>query len=119
MGKIIVQGIKLYAFHGCTSEEQMIGTSYEVDVIIETDLSNAEISDNLEETVDYVIIYDIVKEEMAIKSKLIEHVAKRIVNRLMKQFSAIEKIKVSVAKLHPPVNGIVNRVVAELEETRA
>jgi dihydroneopterin aldolase len=118
MGKIGVHGIKLYAFHGCTDEEQKIGTNYEVDVVIELDLSKPSISDNLNETVDYVIIYDIVREEMSIKSRLIEHVAKRISYALMQQIPEIQKIKVTVAKLHPPVNGIVNRVFTELEETR-
>jgi|ERR1017187_3208541 dihydroneopterin aldolase len=118
MGKIGVHGIKLYAFHGCTDEEQIVGTNYEVDVVIELDLSKPSFSDNLNETVDYVIIYDIVKQEMAIKSRLIEHVAKRISDRLMNQIPAIQKIKVTVAKLHPPINGIVNKVFVELEETR-
>ncbi len=118
MGKIHVQGIQLYAFHGCTLEEQKIGTRYEVDVVIDTDLTKASLSDELDETIDYVIVYDLVKEEMSIKSKLIEHVAKRILDRLFIEFPTIEKAKVSVAKLNPPIHGIVNRVVAELEKRR-
>ncbi len=118
MGKIIVKGIKLYAFHGCHEEEQRIGTNYEVDVTAETDLSLASKSDRLDETVDYVVIYDSVKAQMAISSKLIEHVAKRIIDDLMVRIPMITNIKVSVAKLNPPIKGVADRVVAELEETR-
>lgn len=118
MGKIIVKGIKLYAFHGCTDEEQKIGTHYEIDVIIETNLENASISDNLNDTIDYVGIYEIVKEQMSIKSRLIEHVAKRIINQSLLRFTAIETIKVTVSKLNPPINGIVERVSVVLEKKR-
>ena len=118
MNKIIVKGIKLYAYHGCHEEEQRIGNNYEVDVIAETDLTKASNSDRLEDTVDYVEIYNSVKEQMATNSKLIEHVAKRIIDDLMVKIPAITKIKVSVAKLNPPIKGVAERVVAELEETR-
>jgi len=118
MGKIIAKGIKLYAYHGCTDEEQKIGTNYEVDVSLETDLEKASKSDMLNDTIDYVIIYEVVKEQMAIKSRLIEHVAKRIIDQLLLKLPTINKIKVKVSKISPPINGILDSVGVELEETR-
>jgi dihydroneopterin aldolase len=118
MGKIIVKGIKLYAYHGCTDEEQKIGTNYEVDVTIDANLDKASESDNLNDTIDYVIVYVIVKEQMAIKSILIEHVAKRIIDQLLFKLPTIEKVKVRVSKISPPINGILDGVCVELEETR-
>ena len=111
MGVITVSGIKLYAFHGCMQEEAVIGSDYEVDVTLEADLSKAAISDNLAQTVDYVVVNKIVTEEMAIRSKLLEHVAQRIIAKLTSSHPEIMSIEVSVAKLNPPIDGNVDRVV--------
>ena len=111
MGVITVSGIKLYAYHGCLEEESKIGSDYEVDVVLEADLSVAAESDNLEETVDYVSVNKIVTEEMAVRSKLLEHVALRIIQRLTQCHPEIVSMEVSVAKLNPPINGNVDRVV--------
>ena len=64
---IEVNGIKLYAFHGCLPEEGKIGGNYVVDVTLTTDFSKAAKTDELIETIDYVDINLIVKEEMAIR----------------------------------------------------
>jgi dihydroneopterin aldolase len=85
--KIEVNGIQLYAFHGCLEEEARIGGKYTVDVLITTDFSDAAKSDDLSKTVDYVVVNAIVTEEMAIRSKLIEHVGLRILNRLKAEIS--------------------------------
>ena len=111
MGIIKVFGIKLYAYHGCMEEEAKIGSHYVVDVVIETDFSNAALSDDLTKTVDYVAVNKIVTEEMAIRSKLIEHVARRIINKLADNHPEIFFMEVSVAKLNPPIDGNVDRVV--------
>ncbi|MBL4643877.1 MAG: dihydroneopterin aldolase, partial [Flavobacteriaceae bacterium] len=83
MGKIQVNNIKLYAFHGCLDEEAKIGSEYRVDLEVKTNLQNSAQSDELTDTVDYVHLTFIVKEEMAIRSKLLEHVAKRILDRIL------------------------------------
>jgi dihydroneopterin aldolase len=110
LGIINVAGIKLYAYHGCLEEEAVIGANYVVDVNIETDFSQAQRSDDLSKTVDYVVVYNIVKAEMAIPSKLIEHVAGRIADELIRRLPEIEKADVTVTKLNPPMNGNVQQV---------
>ena len=111
MGVIAVSGIKLYAFHGCMEEEEKIGSDYEVDVVLESDLSEAAKSDDLTQTVDYVAVNKIVTEEMAIRSKLLEHVAQRIIAKLADNHPEIVFMEVSVGKLNPPIDGNVDRVV--------
>ena len=74
-----INGIKLYAFHGCLPEETKIGGNYLVDVSVVTNFTEAATEDNLLKTVDYVVINKIVAEEMNIPSKLIEAVGQRIV----------------------------------------
>ena len=111
-----VNGIKLYAFHGCLPEEGKIGGNYIVDVSITTDFSKAALSDNLKETIDYVFVNAIVKEEMAVRSKLIEHVGQRIVQRIKTELQSVESITVKVIKVCPPINGDVNNVAIIIED---
>lgn len=110
MNKILVEGVKIYAYHGCLEEEAIIGANYVVDIILETDFSEAAQNDNIEKTIDYVTVYNIIKTEMAIRSKLIEHVAKRILDALKKEFQLLKKTEVKVIKINPPMNGYVERV---------
>ena len=100
----------MYAYHGCLEEEAVIGANYVVDVRIETDFSVAQRTDDLSKTVDYVVVYNIVKSEMAIRSKLIEHVAGRIANELLRKLPEIKKAEVTVTKINPPMNGDVKEV---------
>ena len=113
MGIIKVQGISIHAFHGCLPEEEKNGQEYFVDVIAEGDISEAVSSDDLSKTVDYCVITEIVKKEMAIRSKLIEHACVRILSSLVKKYPQI-KFSVSVKKPNPPVNGDVTSVIVTL-----
>jgi dihydroneopterin aldolase len=110
VGTIHVKGIKLYAFHGCLEEEAVIGGNYIVDVKIETDFSRAQVTDELSKTVDYVDVYAIVKEQMSVRCRLIEHAAALIAGGLIKQLPAIERTEVTVTKINPPMNGDVAEV---------
>lgn len=116
MNIIRVQGIKLHAYHGCMQEEAKVGAHYVVDVVIETDFSEAAKTDDLSKTVDYVEVYEIVKKEMAIRSKLIETVAKRIVDSAKKNLHGIKTLEVTVTKLNPPINGYVENTSVTIKE---
>jgi dihydroneopterin aldolase len=113
--KIEVNGIQLYSFHGCLEEEARIGGKYQVDVRILTDFAEAALTDDLTKTVDYVAVNEIVVEEMAIRSKLIEHVGLRILNRLKTEITHPANYNVRIIKISPPINGDVKDVVVELE----
>ena len=113
---IEVNGIKIYAFHGCLPEETKIGGHYLVDVHMVTNFQKAAEEDALEDTIDYVDVNHIVKEEMAIPSKLIEHVGLRIFNRIKKEVQNIDKLKIKVVKICPPINGDVENVAIIIEE---
>lgn len=113
---IEVNGIRLYAFHGCLEEEGKIGGHYTVDVTMKTDFSAAAQSDELSQTIDYVQVNRIVAEEMAIRSKLIEHVGQRIVTRLNNEVHHLEAVRVKVVKICPPINGDVQNVAIIIEE---
>jgi len=112
---IEVRGIKLYAFHGCLPEEAKIGGHYEVDVMLNTDFTHAAEHDDLTQTVDYVDVNRIVTEEMLIRSKLIEHVGQRIINRIKTELQRIHNVQVTIKKLCPPIQGDVNYVSISIE----
>lgn len=113
---IEVNGIRLYAFHGCLEEEGKIGGHYEVDVHMRTDFSEASKQDELALTIDYVQVNKIVAEEMGIRSKLIEHVGQRIVSRIQREIKNLDAIRVKVIKICPPINGDVRNVAIIIED---
>ena len=114
MGIISVEGMELFAYHGCFKEEQVIGTRFMVDLFLETETREAEISDDLSKTVDYQAIYGLVAEEMSVKSKLLEHVARRILDRLGKEYPQVTTCRIKISKMNPPVGGKVEKVSVEL-----
>lgn len=114
MGKIILENIRIYAYHGCMEEEAKIGTDYFIDLEVETNLEKSIASDELQDTVDYVLLNRIVKEEMKIRSKLIEHVAGRILDRIEKELPMVTKTRIKLAKTNPPIGGDVQKVSVEI-----
>ena len=119
MGIIRVTNIRVYAFHGCLVEESKIGSDYRVDVAVKANLQTSAKSDRLKDTVDYVHINRIVKEEMAIRSKLLEHVAKRILNRIFDEMAIANEATVEVSKINPPIGGNVQMVTIEMTSQRS
>lgn len=119
MGIIRLTNIRVFTNHGCLIEEAKIGSDYRVDLEIKADLRKSAETDELADTVDYVHLNRIVKEEMAIRSKLLEHVAKRIVVRVFEELPMVSRILLEVSKINPPIGGDVQQVTVVMEEYRA
>lgn len=118
MGTIKLQNIRTFSFHGCLEEEAKIGSDYRIDLEIKTDLRKSAVTDALEDTVDYVLLNRIVVEEMAIRSKLLEHVSQRIISRIFGEIPAVSRIVLGVSKQNPPIGGDVEGVTIEMEAYR-
>ncbi len=114
MGKIKINNIRVHAWHGCLPEESIIGSDYRVDLEVNADLTTPSHTDRLKDTVDYVLLHNIVKEEMGIKSKLLEHVAQRILDRIFGEIPVIKTAEVTVSKINPPIGGDVESVSVTL-----
>lgn len=114
MALISAEGMEFFSYHGCFKEEQIIGTRFTVDIFLETDTAGAEQTDDLSKTVNYQAVYGCVREEMAIPSKLLEHVGRRILDRIRKEFPAVTACRLKISKMNPPVGGKVERVSVEL-----
>ncbi len=118
MGTIKVENIKVYAFHGCLNEEALIGSDYSVNITVKADLSKSSQTDDLNDTVDYVLLNKIVVEEMSVRSKLLETVVQRILDRVFKESLLVNFTEVSVSKINPPIGGNVEKVTIVLSKER-
>ncbi|MEH6536852.1 MAG: dihydroneopterin aldolase [Psychroserpens sp.] len=118
MGIIIVENLRVFAHHGCLKEETKIGSDYRVDLEVKANLKASSKTDNLSDTVDYVLLNKIIKEEMDKPSKLLETVAKRILNRIFTEDTLVKKATVSISKLNPPIGGDVERVTIKMTKRR-
>ena len=105
MGLIQIENMEFYAFHGHYREEQIVGSKFLVDLQIESDMSTPAASDNLKDAVNYQLAYRLVKEEMEKKSKLLENIAKRILDAIYDHFEGVQKVTVKVSKMNPPMGG--------------
>jgi dihydroneopterin aldolase len=115
MGTIRLNNVRLYAHHGCMEEEARIGAYYLVNLKVKTPLGEAGETDSLSTTVDYVHLNRIVTEEMSIRSKLLEHVNARILERIQIELPAVRKAIITISKLAPPINGNVDAVCVTMK----
>jgi dihydroneopterin aldolase len=114
MGLIKIENMEFYAYHGHFKEEQIVGNRFLVDLTIETDMQMPAKSDDLEDALNYQVAYNIVKEEMQIKSHLLEHIAGRILDALYNTFDTMKNASVKVSKMNPPMGGKMERVSVTL-----
>ena len=115
MGQIYLENIRTYSHHGCMKEETIIGSEYRVDLWVDADLTVASSSDDLNDTPDYVVLHKIVVDEMKSPSRLLEHVAQRIIDRIKSAVTDLLHIRVRVSKINPPIGGDVQSVSVLLE----
>ena len=118
MGKIKLKNVKIYSNHGCLDEEGLIGSEYLFQLEFNTDLKKASKTDNLNNTIDYVSLYSIIHEESIKRSKLLENVANKILDRIFREHENIKRIKIEVSKLNPPINGNVEAVSIVIKRKR-
>ncbi len=105
--RVELVGMQFYAHHGCFEEEQVIGNKFVVNFWAETDMTLPARTDNIEDALNYQDVYNIIKEQMAVKSHLLENVARRILDAVKARFPYIECAQVQIDKLNPPLGGQV------------
>jgi dihydroneopterin aldolase len=110
MGLIQIENMEFYSFHGHFKEERIVGNKFLVDLTIETDMKIPSESDNLKDAVNYQRVYEIVKQQMELKSHLLEHIAGRILDAIYAEMKGINNVTVKVSKLNPPMGGKIGSV---------
>ena len=106
--------MEFFAYHGCFKEEQVIGTKFRIDLFLEVDTSADEKSDQLQDTVNYQSVFQLVKKEMETTSKILEHVGRRILDRIKNEFPLVDHARIKIRKLNPPLGGKMDFVSLEL-----
>ena len=103
--RIRIDGLAVHARHGVLPQERTVGNDYVVNVSIAYPLSQACISDDLADTLNYAEALAIVQEEMRKPSKLLENVAYRICQSLHSRFPLCSAVDIDIEKLNPPMTG--------------
>ena len=117
-GTVKVENLKIYAFHGCMDEEKVIGSDYIINMKAVCFVGEKVFNDDITQTVDYVDLARIAKREMAVRSKLLEAVIKRIIDASFKEIDSLEELCVSVSKINPPINADVKSVSVTMSKKR-
>jgi dihydroneopterin aldolase len=116
MGLIQIENMEFYAFHGHFKEERIVGNKFLVDLTIETDMTIAAESDSLKDAVNYQRVYEIVKQQMGLKSHLLEHIAGRILDAVYAEMDGVKKVTVKLSKMNPPMGGKIGSVSVVLSK---
>ncbi len=113
--QIHLDRMEFRAYHGCYDLEQVVGNRFAVDIVITTEMGSLAESDDVTQSVNYLTVYELVSEQMKIKSRTIEVVAVRIIDRIKGEFSAVESVRCEVTKIAPPLGGKVAGVSVIVE----
>ena len=100
---IFLNGLRIYAYHGVLEQESRVGQWFSVDISVGYDFSRAMLTDDVADTLSYADLLEIVRHEMAVPSQLLEHVASRIVQNVLKAFPQVNAIDLRLTKLNPPM----------------
>jgi 7,8-dihydroneopterin aldolase/epimerase/oxygenase len=118
IGKIALEGLEFHAFHGVYPHERESGNFFEVDIAVETDFSDAAETDELSGTVNYEVLFRIVKEQMDQPSKLLETVAEKIIKQVLTDLPTVACVELKISKLNPPIGGKCGRSSISLSKKR-
>jgi dihydroneopterin aldolase len=110
IGRVALEGLEFHAFHGVYPHERESGNWFEVDIVVDTDFSQAAAEDDLNGTVNYETLFRIIQEEMNKPSKLLETVVAKIADDVLQTWPAsVSAVEVKLSKLNPPIGGKCRR----------
>ena len=111
MDRIFLRGMRFMACHGVLPHEREVPQPFEVDVEMGLDLRAAGESDDLDDTVNYAKVYDVVSTVLTVTRKyLIEAIAEEIADDLLRDFDVLCLVRVTVHKPAAPIDGIFSDV---------
>ncbi len=118
MATILLENMEFHAFHGVLEHEKELGNNFLLTLEMKIDTEKSGQTDDLNDTLNYQLVYQAIKEEMAIPSELIEHISQRIVDSLMNKFPQIQALKLKLSKLNPPLGGKLEKVTIVLDTSK-
>jgi len=115
LGLIFIEDMEFFAFHGHYDEEKYAGNKFSASIYLWTDTSKAEKSDNLDDALNYQEVYSIISNIIKnTKSNLVENIASNILDEIFSRFATLQKAKIRIAKLNPPMGGKIGKVGVEI-----
>lgn len=111
---IFLDNVRFYAYHGVGGQELTVGNEFVVNLRLKVDIARAAETDDVTHTVSYADVYDALKTEMDIPSRLLEHVCGRIVKRLFRTFPAVKGIELKLSKRNPPMGADLDAAGVEV-----
>ncbi|MEG1634947.1 MAG: dihydroneopterin aldolase [Rikenellaceae bacterium] len=112
---IEIEKMEVYAYHGCYEAEKIVGNRFEIYLRVECDASRSALTDKVTDTVSYLDLFATVKREMLIGSNILENVAYRVLTAIKNEFPAVEKVRIKISKLNPPLGGDIERVSVTMD----
>lgn len=116
---IFLDNVRFFAYHGVGEQEREVGNEFVINLRLKVDIARAVETDDVTHTVSYADVYENVKAEMDIPSKLLEHVCGRIIKRLFRTFPAVKGIELKLAKRNPPMGAYMDAAGVEVHCKRA
>ena len=113
-GIIEIEGMEFFAYHGCFEAEQIVGNKFMVYACLHYNCHCPASTDDIADALSYQTAYEIIAREMMKRSHLLEHVGKRIMKKLFKQFATIEDIDLFLSKRNPPMGADIESAGIEL-----
>lgn len=104
VGYISIDGLRIFARHGVMPQETAGGNVFELDIRLSFPCRKAMECDTLEDTVNYAEVVEIAKAEMAVPSRLLEHVVGRIRDAVIRRFPQITGGRIALRKMRPPIS---------------
>jgi dihydroneopterin aldolase len=117
-GKVILEGLEFHAYHGVYPQERSSGNKFEVDVVVDTQFSDAAFHDDLGGTINYEDLYSLIREVMEQPAKLLETVGHSIAEKTLKKFSTAQRVEVRISKFNPPIGGVCRKATVEVVRSR-
>lgn len=118
MSQIFLEGLEFYAYHGCFREEQVVGTWFNVDVVLWGNFEQSVKTDDIHDTVNYLLVYRTIKTIMETPAKLLESVVDRMLDAVLEEFPMVDRVQIKLSKLNPPLGGKIRSVSVKTAKNR-
>jgi 7,8-dihydroneopterin aldolase/epimerase/oxygenase len=117
-GKISLEGLEFHAYHGVYAHERSSGNKFEVDITVEAKFHEKVLADDLSGTVNYELLYHLVKEQMERPSKLLETVGYGIAKRVLETFGDALHVEIKISKFNPPIGGVCKKATVTVSQSK-
>lgn len=114
---IELKDVRFFVYHGVSEQERKVGNLFVVNLRLSAPLEKAVISDDLSQTIDYSLVYEVVRKEMEIPSALLEHVGGRILGALKRKFPSLTAVELKLSKMNPPIEGDIHSASVIIRQT--